>query len=43
VDDDGEERPGFNLDNRDEQAAAIDALMEGHDVAVYDDTFTEGD
>ena len=39
VDHDGEERPGYDLDNRDERSAAIDALMAGENVAGYDSTY----
>jgi hypothetical protein len=40
VDEDGEQRPGYDLDNPNERAEAIDRLMEGQDVAGYDSTYT---
>ena len=45
VEDDGDERPGYNASSPDELAALIDARLEGQDVAVYDNDshITEGD
>jgi hypothetical protein len=40
VDDDGNERPGYDLDKPNERAEAIDRLMAGEDVAGYDSTYT---
>jgi hypothetical protein len=38
-DDDGEQRPGFNLDNSSERAEAIDRLMDGQDTTTYDSSY----
>jgi hypothetical protein len=44
IGEDGEVKPGFNLDNSTERAAAIDNLLEGQDVTGYDSTYeTETD
>ena len=39
----GESKPGYDLDDINERAAAIDALMGGEDVAGYDSTYESGD
>jgi hypothetical protein len=45
VDDDGEERPGFDVDTSDGRAALIDRMLSGEDATGFDSTYetTEGD
>jgi hypothetical protein len=45
IGEDGEFKPGYDLDSSKERVAAIDALMAGEDVATYDNSYEaiEGD